>query len=436
MPIDTSTYEEIVGRIRADIANALPDVDPTIYGSFVNAFAVANAGRHYDNVKLLEQLIKELFPQTASGEFLERWAQYEGLSRIPATPSNGYITVTGVAATSVPALTEWRTADNILFASLGAESLGIQTYTVSSLSLSGSTVTGVTSSDHNFATGMTITIAGANETDYNGSWIITVTAEDEFSYEITTTPTTPATGTITASFTGASIEVEAVEPGVESNLVSGAQLQLTTSGIIGLDTDAFVQYLGLTEGGDEETDEALLDRILFSRANPVANFNESVIILQAKTVPGVTRVWVNPITPYIGAVTVAFMRDNDSNPIPDAGEVSDVRDALLEILPATTDPSDLYVLAPTPVSVPFTFTIMLPDTSTMREAITANLRSYFVDQVDYEEDIDEDKYRSIIINTVDLETGDELETFTLSSPSGDVTISTGEIGVLGSITYP
>ena len=435
MPIETPTHEQIVNRVRADIANELPSVDPTIAGSFVNALAVSNAGRHYDLVLLFKQLLRALFPQTAFDEFLEFWAQYEGLSRIPATPASGYITVTGTVATLVPALTEWRTADNILVSSLSAETLALISSSVSSLTRSGTTVTATTAADHEFATGIDVTIAGAVETDYNGTFTITVLSETTFQYEITATPSTPATGTITAEINGASIEVEANDPGVSGNLLSGAELQIT-SPIVGLDDTGYVQYLGLTGGGDEESDDALLERVLYSRANPVANFNESAIILTAKTVPGVTRVWVNRITPYVGAVTIAFMMDNDADPIPDAGEVQDVRDVLLEILPAQSDPNDMIVQAPTPVDVDFTFTAMTPDTATMRAAVTNSLTAFFLDDVEYEADVDEDKYRAAIINTFDSDTGDTLETFTLSLPAGDVSISAGEIGVLGVITFP
>jgi len=205
--------------------------------------------------------------------------------------------------------------------------------------------------------------------------------------------------------------------------------------LTGLDTDGFVQYLGLTGGSDAESDESLLERVLYSRANPVANFNVSAITLQVLTVPGVTRVFVNPITPYVGAVTVAFMRDNDSNPIPDAGEVQDVEDAILEIYPAQSDPGELYVLAPTPVTVNFTFASITPDTPTMRTAIENSLEVFFREVVDYEVNIDEDKYRSAIINTIDLETGDTMTTFTLTSPTTDIVISTNEIGVLGTVSF-
>ena len=69
---------------------------------------------------------------------------------------------------------------------------------VTSVTRSGSTVTVTTTEDHGYATGQTVTIAGATQTKYNGTWEITVTGADTFTYTITTTPATPATGTITA----------------------------------------------------------------------------------------------------------------------------------------------------------------------------------------------------------------------------------------------
>ena len=52
------------------------------------------------------------------------------------------------------------------------------------------------------------------------------------------------------------------------------------------------------------------------------------------------------------------------------------------------------------------------------------------------ENVDEDAYRSAIYNTVDPDTGELVDTFSLSGPVGDVVIASGEIGVLGSIVYP
>ncbi len=65
-----------------------------------------------------------------------------------------------------------------------------------------------------------------------------------------------------------------------------------------------------------------------------------------------------------------------------------------------------------------------------------SLNQFFDEGTEVGVNVDEDAYRSAIFNTVDTVTGDVVSTFTLSTPSGDVTIATGEIGVLGSVVYP
>lgn len=71
---------------------------------------------------------------------------------------------------------------------------------VSSITRSGTTATVTTSSNHGYSTGDLVHIAGADQSDYNGEFEITVTAADEFTYEVSGSPSTPATGTITADF--------------------------------------------------------------------------------------------------------------------------------------------------------------------------------------------------------------------------------------------
>ncbi len=443
MPIDFPIYKEIIDRVRADIAANLPDTDPTIFGSFVRAFADSMAGRSFDIVVLQEQLLIQFFPQTATGEFLELWAGYEDLTRNPAEPSEGPVTFTGTAGSLIPKDREWRATTGKIYFTQENLTLAAQSISVSSLTRSGVIVTATTSSDHSLATGMEVTIAGAVETDYNGTYEITVTDTDEFQYTITGSPSTPATGTITAAYDGGSVDVESVDvenqedidAGKSINLDSGAQLSITTP-LAGVDANAFVGFLGITGGVVVESDEDLRSRTLQSRANPVANFNATAIEKEMRKVPGVTRVLVKRITPAIGQVTALFVRDNDDNIIPDAGEVAIVEAAVLAILQASSDTSDVFVKAPTPVETDYTFSAISPDTPTMRTAITNNILAFYEDEVDFETDITEDKYRGAIINTIDPDTGDTLDSFTLSTPTGDITVTTDEIGIPGDITFP
>lgn len=75
------------------------------------------------------------------------------------------------------------------------------TKTISSITRSGSTATVTTSTAHPFLTGDRVTIAGATQTDYNGSFQITYVSSTSFTYTVSNTPATPATttGTLTAS---------------------------------------------------------------------------------------------------------------------------------------------------------------------------------------------------------------------------------------------
>ena len=72
----------------------------------------------------------------------------------------------------------------------------------------------------------------------------------------------------------------------------------------------------------------------------------------------------------------------------------------------------------------------------MQSSITANLQQLFDERTEVGVDIEEDAYRSTIFNTVDTETGALVSSFTLSVPSGDITIASGEIGTLGAVVYP
>jgi hypothetical protein len=85
--------------------------------------------------------------------------------------------------------------------SLGADPAGVGdgvTRSVSSITRSGSVATVTTAAAHGYASDQSVAISGAVETQYNGTFTITVTGTDTFTYAVTGTPTTPATGTILA----------------------------------------------------------------------------------------------------------------------------------------------------------------------------------------------------------------------------------------------
>jgi len=430
--IETLSYQEIRKRSRSDVSSALPDVDPTIHGSFTKTFVDSIGSRSFDIILLLQQLEKELFPQTATGEYLERWANYEALTRITATIATGPIIMTGTG--TVPKDSELSSPIGNLYTTDNDLSLTTIEVTINSLTRSGFIVTATVTNGHYLASNITITIAGANETDYNGEYDITVISDTVFTYIITETPSTPATGTISVSYDGGLVEVSSSDSGDIQNIESGGLLTLTSI-ISNVDSEAYVTYSEISGGEDAESDSALLVRVLQSRSAPVANFNVGAIEKKVRSVSGVTRVLVKPITPEIGDVTILFVKDDEDNIIPTATDVNNVKESLLEIKPANTSDDSVIVVAPTPISTDYTFTAINPDNETMKTAIENNLDAFYEDSVTFEETITEDKYRSAIIDTVDLDTGDQLISFTLSTPTTDITVSGTEIGVLGTILF-
>jgi hypothetical protein len=70
---------------------------------------------------------------------------------------------------------------------------------VSSITRTSGTATATSAAPHGYTTGDTVLITGANQAEYNGEHQITVTGASTFTYAVTGSPATPATGTITAA---------------------------------------------------------------------------------------------------------------------------------------------------------------------------------------------------------------------------------------------
>jgi hypothetical protein len=68
---------------------------------------------------------------------------------------------------------------------------------VTSITSTGGVATMTTAAAHGLTTGDSVLVAGAAQTEYNGSVTVTVTGASTFTYDIVGTPTSPATGTIT-----------------------------------------------------------------------------------------------------------------------------------------------------------------------------------------------------------------------------------------------
>ncbi len=430
---DNSTQVE--DRIKADVQREAPDSNPYLKVHWLRSLIAGIARRIFDFYRDLNRTEERLFPDTADDETAPRWGNIFVGPKNPATTSSGRVVATGAAGSSIP-LGTVLTAGGSEYTSTASATISAQSLNVLSINRSGATATVVTSGAHLLSSLVTVTISGAVETDYNITDAeIIVTGDDSFTYQVTGSPTTPATGTILAGFTSGSVQVGSSDFGASVNLDLDTPLRLQ-SPIIGVDDTLAVDFGAVGGGSDEESIVDYKARYLDKIRNPVAHFNSSDIKAKAKTVTGVTRVFVEETTPAVGQVTIYFMRDNDADPIPTASEVSTVKSVILEIKPANTADADVIVSAPTAVPVDYTFTNITPDTPTMRAAVDENLSQFHDEETTVGVNVDEDAYRAAIKNTVDPDTSDTLTSFVISAPVGDVVIASGEIATKGAVSFP
>lgn len=444
MAIEIRTIQEIQERIinqlilsiNAGQTDRTKLVDPNIRNSALGALASSFAAGFDENNDVLRQVLIQLFPTTATGIYLEMWAAWFGITRIAAVKSTGNVLFVGVAGSSIPAGTLIARSDDTQFETQVDAVIALQSISVSSITRTGDVATVTFGNAHGLATGMTVTISGAVETAYNGDFIITATSETTLTYDVAGSPSTPATGTILAGFTAASIGVIASEYGSASNSAGGSQF-LLVSPVTGVDTTCYLDYNGLAGGLDTEEDEELRARLLERTSSFTAPYTVSGLpVFIKQKIPGVTRIWVEAATPSPGYTTIYFTRDNDANIIPSSAQALDVKNAIIDeetgIKPANTPDSYVIVSPPTPVSVNITVTGLSPNSVDMIDSIETALIDYFKSPaVAVGVDIDTDDLKALIRSVLDAN-GNQ-PTFTLTAPAADVTINDGELAIAGTI---
>lgn len=447
MAIEFSTITQIQERLSNALILAVNSgqldsskhIDPNIRNSFAIGLIKSMSVGFDENNDNIKEVLKQLFPQTATGEYLELWASWFGITRKDPVKAEGYVVFTGVATTSIPNATAIQKADGTQYETQASTTISAQTIGLSSLTRAGSIATATTSSNHNLATGVSVTIAGASQSEYNITATITVISNTEFTYTVSGSPASPATGTINASFTTAYVAIKAIEYGSNANSAGGSQLSLV-SPIIDVDDTCLLTYDGLTLGLNAETDEELRSRLKERTSNFTAPFTESGLpVFIKEKIAGVTRVWAQTATPSAGYVTIYFTRDNDANIIPTASQVNAVKNAIIDvdngIKPANTPDNYVVVSAPTAISINITFSTLSPNNVAMKSAITQTLSDYFKSvSVNVGGDIILNELNALIYSVVDEE-GNK-PTFTLSAPSSNTAISDTQLAILGTITYP
>jgi len=196
MAIEFSTISQIQERltnalilaVNAGQLDTSKQIDPNIRNSFALGLVKSMSAGFDENNDNVKEVLKQLFPQTATGEYLELWASWFGITRKDPVKAEGYAVFTGTASTTIPNATAIQKADGTQYETQASATISAQTIGITTLTRSGSIATATTTANHNLATGVSVTIAGASQTEYNITATINVISNTQFTYTISGTP--------------------------------------------------------------------------------------------------------------------------------------------------------------------------------------------------------------------------------------------------------
>ncbi|RJX35673.1 MAG: baseplate J/gp47 family protein [Desulfarculus sp.] len=103
MPFERPTLEELIDRAVADVATRLPGADTQTRRGNLVVLPRVHAGAVQGLYGYLEWISRQVMPDTAEDEYLERWSNVWGVVRKPAAYAAGAVTVSGNVGAVVPA---------------------------------------------------------------------------------------------------------------------------------------------------------------------------------------------------------------------------------------------------------------------------------------------------------------------------------------------
>lgn len=124
MPWSTPTLREVRSLVRDNIRGSLPGADATVPNSVLRVLADTQGGLCHLTLQYIDWLAKQLLPDTAEGEWLDRhgdiWlTNADGTTgRKVATLAEGEVSFTGIAGTIIPVGTRLTSANGVQYETL------------------------------------------------------------------------------------------------------------------------------------------------------------------------------------------------------------------------------------------------------------------------------------------------------------------------------
>lgn len=259
---------------------------------------------------------------------------------------------------------------------------------------------------------------------------------DGFQYNLDAETIVPAAGTIDAQITASVEDTDELS----GNIANGEFLSLQ-SAVAGVDSSAEV-IATVTEGEVEEPLEDYRTRVLERLQNPPSGGTVNDYIAYAKTVTGVTRVWILPNNLGQGTIGLTFVEDGNApaSIIPSPAKVQEVQEAVDALKPVTADHT-----AFAPIELEMNPSIQIkPNTTDVQNAIIDELNDLLAREAQVRDAVDPDQVGlgvqfdgkikiSQIREAISIAAGEE--DHVLLSPTSDVQPSTGGLVTLGTPVF-
>ena len=381
MPYSRPTLTELRTRNQNTIKTGLENIGALLRFSNMRVLGDVSAGMSYLHYGYLDWIAKQSNPYTATDEFLAAWAALVSVYRKSATVATGK---------SVP-------------------------------------FTGTAGS----------TIAAASVLNRSDGYQYTVDAE------VTIGSTGTATGTITAVLPDTS--TDSTGGGEDGNADAGTVLTFDEA-ISGINSTV-TTTVAITGGTDIEDEEVFRSRMLSAYQETPQGGSDADYKKWALAVSGVTRAWVTRRLMGAGTVGVYIMLDSDDESndsgFPSGtdgvsssetqysaavatGDQLTVADALYADQPAT---ALVYLCSPIKTEVDFTIAGLSSVSDTIKSSIETAINAVFFSNGEPGGTIDLSDIQAGIAG-IDGTAG-----FLITSPTTNITMATGGMPVLGTITY-
>ncbi len=129
MPFARPTLSEIIDRIKSDIETRL-ETGKLLANSFLCIIATALGGATHLLHGHIQWATRQLFPDQAEQEYLERWASIWGVERTAAVFATGSVDFTGTDGTLIPTGTRVKRSDGVFYLTTASASIAGGTATI------------------------------------------------------------------------------------------------------------------------------------------------------------------------------------------------------------------------------------------------------------------------------------------------------------------